>query len=138
MKRSGDRVIGTSGDRKRKLTAETRRRGEDPRQDLTTEARRHGEKEADKDRFERPFAFPTRQVSGHDFSRAVKRNNIWASAPAILKRATQILRAAVREIFDESAYDRFLLRTRAERSIESYRSFMRERGGAMTKRPRCC
>jgi hypothetical protein len=48
------------------------------------------------------------------------------------------LRAALREIFDESAYDRFLLRTRAARSITSYREFTRERDAAMLKKPRCC
>ena len=46
--------------------------------------------------------------------------------------------AALREIFDESAYDRFLLRTRTPRSVASYRDFMRERDAAMAKKPRCC
>ncbi|MGZ4829738.1 MAG: hypothetical protein ACXV5J_05760 [Candidatus Angelobacter sp.] len=49
-----------------------------------------------------------------------------------------ILRAALREIFDESAYDRFLLRTNASRSVASYRAFTRERDAAMLKKPRCC
>jgi len=49
-----------------------------------------------------------------------------------------IIRATVREIFDESAYDRFLLRTHASRSRASYREFTRERDAAMLKKPRCC
>jgi hypothetical protein len=50
----------------------------------------------------------------------------------------QILFAAIREIFDESAYGRFLLRTNAGRSIASYRAFTRERDVSMQKKPRCC
>jgi hypothetical protein len=46
--------------------------------------------------------------------------------------------AALREIFDESAYDRFLLRTNAARSIASYRAFTSERDAALVKKPRCC
>ncbi len=50
----------------------------------------------------------------------------------------QTVRAILREIFDENAYDRFLLRTQGMRSVESYREFMRERESGMAKRPRCC
>ena len=50
----------------------------------------------------------------------------------------QTVRATLREIFDENAYDRFLLRTQEARSVESYREFMREREAGMAKRPRCC
>jgi hypothetical protein len=50
----------------------------------------------------------------------------------------QTIKAALREIFDESAYDRFLLRTHASRSVTSYRAFTRERDAAMLKKPRCC
>jgi hypothetical protein len=50
----------------------------------------------------------------------------------------KLLRATLREIFDESAYDRFLLRTNASRSVASYRAFTRERDAAMLKKPRCC
>jgi len=49
-----------------------------------------------------------------------------------------IVRAALREIFDESAYDRFLARTHSERSASSYRAFMRERENAMARKQRCC
>jgi len=50
----------------------------------------------------------------------------------------QTIKATLREIFDESAYDRFLLRTQASRSVASYRAFTRERDAAMVKKPRCC
>ncbi len=49
-----------------------------------------------------------------------------------------LVRAVLREIFDESAYDRFLLRTHAARSVGSYRDYMRERDAAMAQKPRCC
>ncbi|HEV2988745.1 MAG TPA: hypothetical protein VG759_09905 [Candidatus Angelobacter sp.] len=49
-----------------------------------------------------------------------------------------ILVATLREIFDENAYQRFLLRTSSAPSVESYGKFVCERDAAMTKRPRCC
>ena len=55
-----------------------------------------------------------------------------------LQNVWQTALAALREIFDESAYERFLLRTRAARSVSSYRAFMRERETAITRKPRCC
>jgi hypothetical protein len=104
----------------------------------TTEGRRHGEVEGENKRFGPDCVQSTRQVSGTDFSRAEKDKEIWASAPAVFRTLIQTLRAVVREIFDESAYDRFLLRTRASRSVASYREFTRERDAAMVKKPRCC
>jgi hypothetical protein len=61
-------------------------------------------------------------------------------APAVrgLTALFGIIRATLREIFDENAYDRFLARTHRARSAESYRAFMREREAGMAKRPRCC
>jgi hypothetical protein len=58
-----------------------------------------------------------------------------------MKQLQEFLRhllAALREIFDENAYQRFLLRTGGAVSVESYRAFMREREVGMAKRPRCC
>ncbi|HLJ87364.1 MAG TPA: hypothetical protein VKZ53_11115 [Candidatus Angelobacter sp.] len=46
--------------------------------------------------------------------------------------------ATLREVFDENAYQRFLLRTSGAPSTQSYREFMQEREGSMAKRPRCC
>jgi len=56
----------------------------------------------------------------------------------MFQNAWKIIRAMLREIFDESAYDRFLLRTQSSRSIASYREFAQERDAAMLKKPRCC
>jgi hypothetical protein len=84
----------------------------------TTEARRHGERSGN------------REIG--------KSRNRKALAPEVMNRVMQTIRAALREIFDESAYDRFLLRTHASRSVASYRAFTRERDKAMLKKPRCC
>jgi len=50
----------------------------------------------------------------------------------------QVLLATLREIFDENAYQRFLLRTGNLASADSYREFQREREAGMATRPRCC
>jgi len=55
-----------------------------------------------------------------------------------LKRFSFVLRVALREIFDENAYERFLQRTCAPRSVESYRKFLREREDSMARKARCC
>jgi len=111
MSGSGDPVIGRSGDRKGEFTAETRSRGED-------QTRRHGERSGD------------REIG--------KSGDRKALALETMNRAMQTIRATLREIFDESAYDRFLLRTHALRSVTSYREFTRERDAAILKKPRCC
>jgi hypothetical protein len=50
----------------------------------------------------------------------------------------RVLKTTLREIFDESGYDRFLARTHSERSVSSYRDFMSERENAMARKQRCC
>jgi hypothetical protein len=52
--------------------------------------------------------------------------------------ALRILVAALREIFDENAYARFLGREGLAESRESYRTFLREREAVIARRPRCC
>jgi hypothetical protein len=46
--------------------------------------------------------------------------------------------AALREIFDEAAYSRFLNRAGMTSSSEAYASFRREFEGAKERRPKCC
>jgi hypothetical protein len=55
-----------------------------------------------------------------------------------LAKAAQILLAALREIFDESAYARFLRRTQMQSSVAAYAAFCREREASQQRRPRCC
>ena len=54
-----------------------------------------------------------------------------------LRQAGRTLLAMLREIFDESAYQRFLQRTGEPSSRASYREFLRQRF-AGRPRPRCC
>ena len=53
-------------------------------------------------------------------------------------RAVNLMLATLREIFDESAYTRFLERNDAQSSPESYQNFLRETEIARARRPRCC
>jgi hypothetical protein len=53
-------------------------------------------------------------------------------------RALALLLAALREIFDESAYSRFLERTQLTPSRQAYAAFCKEFEVAKARRPRCC
>ena len=44
----------------------------------------------------------------------------------------------IREIFDESAYDRFLVRTEESGQWILIGEFIREGEAAMSRKPRCC
>lgn len=50
----------------------------------------------------------------------------------------QLVRAALREIFDESAYARFLDRQKLTSSAAAYADFLREGEAARARRPKCC
>jgi hypothetical protein len=56
----------------------------------------------------------------------------------LLRDAALLFLAALREIFDESAYTRFLTRSRMVASREAYAAFLRENELAKARRPRCC
>ena len=49
-----------------------------------------------------------------------------------------MLWAVLKEIFDESAYERFLIRNRMVASRASYAAFTRDYERIKTTRPRCC
>ena len=53
-------------------------------------------------------------------------------------KAARILWATLREIFDESAYERFLHRTQMASSQGAYAAFCRERESSEARRPKCC
>jgi hypothetical protein len=53
-------------------------------------------------------------------------------------KATRILLATLREIFDEAAYERFLSRTQMASSPGAYAAFRQEFEEAKTRRPKCC
>lgn len=50
----------------------------------------------------------------------------------------RIFLAVLREIFDESAYSRFLEQSKMTSSTASYAAFCREREFDHQRRPRCC
>jgi hypothetical protein len=52
--------------------------------------------------------------------------------------AARIVMATLREIFDEAAYDRFLLRKQMASSPRAYAAFRREFEDAKMRRPKCC
>ncbi|HLZ00506.1 MAG TPA: hypothetical protein VKT33_15715 [Candidatus Angelobacter sp.] len=52
--------------------------------------------------------------------------------------AWRLLIAALREIFDENAYARFLAREGVVSSRVAYAAFLREREAVVQRRPRCC
>ena len=55
-----------------------------------------------------------------------------------LKEAGTLLLTTLREIFDESAYARFLVRSHLSSSPAAYAAFLRETELAKARRPRCC
>ncbi|HEY4902157.1 MAG TPA: hypothetical protein VIH89_01665 [Candidatus Sulfotelmatobacter sp.] len=55
-----------------------------------------------------------------------------------LVRVLRILRATLREIFDEASYARFLQRTNASSSPGAYAAYWREREASHARKPRCC
>ena len=55
-----------------------------------------------------------------------------------LVKAARILLATLREIFDESAYERFLRRTHLASSASAYAAFRQEFEESKARRPKCC
>jgi len=53
-------------------------------------------------------------------------------------KAGRTLRSVLREIFDESAYARFLTRRQIPTSPQAYADFLREMHTQRERRPRCC
>lgn len=61
-----------------------------------------------------------------------------SSALARVSRALTLAREILREIFDESAYERFLARRGLASSSAAYSEFLRENDVRRERRPRCC
>ncbi len=55
-----------------------------------------------------------------------------------MARIIGLLTDILREIFDESAYQRFLRRNGMVSSRAAYTQFIREREGIKMRTPRCC
>jgi hypothetical protein len=54
------------------------------------------------------------------------------------RKICRTILAALREIFDEAAYSRFLQRTQSSSSTAAYAAFCRERELSCARRHRCC
>jgi hypothetical protein len=50
----------------------------------------------------------------------------------------RVLRAVLREVFEEAAYERFCAREKTEVSRDSYAVFLRETDQAKQHKVRCC
>jgi len=61
-----------------------------------------------------------------------------STVPAWFVGATRLLLATLREIFDESAYSRFLARHEMSSCPSAYAAFLREQEGIKARRPKCC
>jgi hypothetical protein len=55
-----------------------------------------------------------------------------------LRRSITVVRDVLREIFDESAYARYLEKHHLISSPQAYAGFLREYELAKARRPRCC
>ena len=58
--------------------------------------------------------------------------------PYALARCLALVRATLQEIFEESAYARFLERRGLASSREAYAAFLRDTESSRVRRPRCC
>ena len=67
-----------------------------------------------------------------------KRSFAGAEMVSTMVRAWSIVFATLREIFDESAYQRFLERKHIRSSPAAYSMFQCENNQAKARRPRCC
>jgi len=56
----------------------------------------------------------------------------------LVSSMASIVRSALQEIFDESAYTRFLRRRQLQTSREAYAEFLRENEVSRQRRARCC
>jgi hypothetical protein len=67
-------------------------------------------------------------------SRRAKRGGLLSA----LFRVASFCRAVLQEIFDESAYQRFLHRSAMQSSVDAYAAFQQANELAKSRRPRCC
>jgi hypothetical protein len=80
------------------------------------------------------FTAEARRDGGDRFIASSDHRAIWKT----VMYALRVVLDALREVFDESAYERFLTRTQSARSRASYREFLQERELAAARKHRCC
>jgi len=79
---------------------------------------------------------PERPLVGREGSAATA--DAIQSVASAANRVLQLIMATLREIFDENAYARFLVRHSLQPSRAAYNEFLRENSRARERRPRCC
>ena len=84
------------------------------------------------------MSFPSRELRPAAAAERCSAGRTWASAPTWFARATGLLLSVLREIFDEAAYSRFLVRHKMSSCPRAYAAFMREQELSKARRPRCC
>jgi hypothetical protein len=65
-------------------------------------------------------------------------NNLLSQFSSNTRKALAVIVAILREIFDESAYARFLERRQLTTSPTAYAEFLAESRQQRERRPRCC
>jgi len=66
------------------------------------------------------------------WSRRTRASSTWFAG------SIRLFLSALREIFDESAYARFLARHSISSCPDAYAAFLREHGAAKARPPKCC
>jgi hypothetical protein len=69
---------------------------------------------------------------------AERRHSMFETILVAMIRSFKLAIAVLKEIFDESAYQRFLNRSRLQSSSQAYAMFLQENEQAKSRRPRCC
>jgi hypothetical protein len=90
------------------------------------------------------LCYPER--SGSSASRMIRRVEGTLEGPVLhlralwlqVNRVRRLAAATIGEIFDEAAYERFLIHRRQKASVESYAAFRRDHELLASRKPRCC
>ena len=83
-------------------------------------------------------ALARERLAANRLLRKMNSSSIVIIVLSAITRAFMLLAATLREVFDESAYQRFLFRGNLSPSVESYAAFMAEHEKSRGRRPRCC
>ena len=82
------------------------------------------------------MSFP--ELGGSSAAELCSAGRTRASVATWLIVVTRLLLSTLREIFDESAYSRFLARHQLRSCPPSYAAFLSEQERIKARRPRCC
>jgi hypothetical protein len=83
-------------------------------------------------------ALARERLAANRLRRRMNSTSIVIIVLSAITRGFVLLAATLQEVFDESAYQRFLFRGNLSPSVESYAAFMAEQEKSRARRPRCC